>query len=443
MIALNTDVATTAEPAPQTPWPPAAAPGAGSGNFPYNLQHTLGFLNVAFWKSLVGGTTPPAGFSGNAYPAAAGSPYVGDARDAQGDAFPWIAWNNRPYASPWELLMVPSCHPARLLWEYQVNPPKTTPSPYTPNTAGGVCPYNPYAPTGAPRPACPIPTCWGSSNRRPRRRRAPQPQLYRLLEYVGIPSRFVQAETFINPTNANGGSHPFHPPFNRLSHYREPGRININTIYSQDVFNGLMNYFPGMYDSAGNTPKSAWNKFVRSRRGLGDSATDPLAMPGNTSPTRFASPFRSFAGGDFNVTPPPQEIEATLLRSDPDYPAVRPLFQIDASSALPNPPGPANDPDRNPFFRYQALSRLGNLVTTRSNVYAVWITVGYFQVAPVAVDPAKYPDGYQLGPELGSDTGEIERHRAFYIFDRTIPVGFIRGQDLNVEKGFLLKRYIE
>ena len=55
----------------------------------------------------------------------------------------------------------------------------------------------------------------------------------------------------------------------------------------------------------------------------------------------------------------------------------------------------------------------------------------------------RHPDGFQLGQELGSDTGEIERHRAFYIFDRTIPVGFQRGQDLNVEKAILVKRFIE
>ena len=56
---------------------------------------------------------------------------------------------------------------------------------------------------------------------------------------------------------------------------------------------------------------------------------------------------------------------------------------------------------------------------------------------------AGHPDGYQLGSELGSDTGEIERHRAFYIFDRTIPVGFQRGQDLNVEDAILVRRFIE
>ena len=91
------------------------------------------------------------------------------------------------------------------------------------------------------------------------------------------------------------------------------------------------------------------------------------------------------------------------------------------------------------------MQRLGNLVTTRSNVYAVWITVGYFEVTPVTTRPIPHgdPDGYQLGQELGSDTGEIQRHRAFYIFDRTLPVGFQRGQDLNVDKAILVNRYIE
>ena len=85
-------------------------------------------------------------------------------------------------------------------------------------------------------------------------------------------------------------------------------------------------------------------------------------------------------------------------------------------------------------------------------MYAVWITVGYFQVTPwyglgntsgpVVYDTA-HADGLQLGDELGSNSGEIKRHRAFYIFDRTIPVGFQRGEDLNVENAILLRRFIE
>ena len=154
--------------------------------------------------------------------------------------------------------------------------------------------------------------------------------------------------------------------------------------------------------------------------------------------------FRSFALGDkvpVDVLKPSREIEATLLRSDPDSPA-KPLFQYNSAAAAGG--AVPDDTDRNPFFRYQGLQRLGNLVTTRSNVYAIWITVGYFEVKPPDnPDPLAYPDGYELTTELGTDTGEIRRHRAFYMFDRSIPVGYIRGQDLNVEKAILVKRFIE
>lgn len=129
-----------------------------------------------------------------------------------------------------------------------------------------------------------------------------------------------------------------------------------------------------------------------------------------------------------------REIDATLLRADST--GNRPLFQYQ------NTADPIVNTERNPYFRYQGIQRLGNLVTNRSNVYAVWITVGYFEVTAGLVDPV-HPDGYRLGQELGMDTGEIERHRAFYIFDRSIPVGFQRGQDLNVEKAILVDRFIE
>jgi hypothetical protein len=204
-----------------------------------------------------------------------------------------------------------------------------------------------------------------------------------------------------------------------------------------------------------------WQKFVNSRRADGDTNLNCLAVPANsnTTPTEFARPFRSFGG--WCMTPaglqPPREIDCTLLRPDPTNfsTPTRALFQFDSTLAQPGPyNGAWNNPDPNPFFRYQGLARLGNLVTTRSNVYAVWITVGYFEATPASQLPgyssltqaqiqAMYPDGYTVGRELGMDTGDIQRHRAFYIFDRTIPVGFQRGQDLNVEKAILVKRFIE
>ena len=99
---------------------------------------------------------------------------------------------------------------------------------------------------------------------------------------------------------------------------------------------------------------------------------------------------------------------------------------------------------RNPAFHYQTLQRLGNLVTTRSNVYAVWITVGFFEVEPNpnGVDD-NHPDGYRLGRELRSDSGEIRRHRAFYFIDRSVPVASQPGENHNVDRAILLRRFLE
>ena len=60
-----------------------------------------------------------------------------------------------------------------------------------------------------------------------------------------------------------------------------------------------------------------------------------------------------------------------------------PLFSETATT-------PYMDADRNPYMTYQPMTRLGNLVTNRSNVFAVWITVGYFEVekAPSWNDPS-------------------------------------------------------
>ena len=115
------------------------------------------------------------------------------------------------------------------------------------------------------------------------------------------------------------------------------------------------------------------------------------------------------------------------------------------------------DTDRNPYMMYQPMTRLGNLVTeslrrvrasglrsatSRSRRRPIgMIRIRRFKQSvrdhfggDITLYNRVYPDGYMLGREVGSDTGDVKRPRGFYIIDRTEEVGFKPGEDLNVEK---------
>ena len=229
------------------------------------------------------------------------------------------------------------------------------------------------------------------------------------------------------------------------------------------MLTGLLNYYPGIADSAsaqhgvsGANLATFWKKLIETRQGF-------LGSSGAIQPTfasRFSRPFRSAGGkwlvpptaGDLGLAAEP-EVNRSLLRQDPEA-TTRPLLAFDQTGALNSTSnvGEANQPDRNAYFRYNVLQKLGSMVTTRSNVYAVWITEGYFEVQPVRLPanameqkqwPLIYPDGYTLGQEMGLDTGTNVRHREFYIIDRSIPVGFQRGQTNNVDNAVRVNAYIQ
>jgi hypothetical protein len=102
---------------------------------------------------------------------------------------------------------------------------------------------------------------------------------------------------------------------------------------------------------------------------------------------------------------------------------------------------------RNAFHETDGIQRIYNLVTTKSNVYAIWITVGYFEVTRTdftkPVDVKDSTTHWTEVGELGEDTGDVRRHRAFYIVDRSIPVGYEAGHRHNIDKAILVKRFIE
>jgi len=67
-------------------------------------------------------------------------------------------------------------------------------------------------------------------------------------------------------------------------------------------------------------------------------------------------------------------------------------------------------------------NRLANIGTPRSNVFAIWVT---------------------LRAMVPNDPDSVRYHRAFYIVDRSIPVGFEAGSDHNVSDCIRLRRIIE
>jgi hypothetical protein len=429
----------------RTSWSPN--PGTSpTGFFNKGLTSTLGYLNVPFYAPVASA------------PMNAASGYPGDPPAP----FPWLNWAYRPFVNEYELLLVPAVSSSKLLARNEAMPRK-----YYGYVDNSVRPgADSYTPTPLPLDTS-YPHLLAMFQSGPNSQSA---QFHRVLAYLGVPTPYAHFTVQANPDYTGApGQHWFHQPYNGIPTYREPGRVNLNTIPSFDVFTGVVNFDPALATPA------MWTKFFVSRSG--DPAKTTTDMSINAAwPSRFMRPFRGASGA--YLTPPladgktptfpNREIDATLMRSDPAAPG-RPLFQRDDISmntagvggGTPDKfPNAAMDYNRSPYFRYQGLQKLAGTTTTHSNVFAIWITVGYFEVTPAtaqqlaaqdafgnkgtsATNGTIYPDGYQLGQELGADTGDVVRHRAFYIFDRSLPVGYIRGQDVNTAKAFLLSRFIE
>ena len=182
-----------------------------------------------------------------------------------------------------------------------------------------------------------------------------------------------------------------------------PGKINLNTIWDPETFAALCDAQPpnAFADSdvqqiygwmtASRTPGGAPGPGDRPFKGLGAAASLPSGA--------------AYADGN--------GLNDTILRDNPNHPlydaANRPirLFEI-VKKGLNN--GVIQD---HPYQRYELLNKLYNQTTTRSNVFAVWLTVGFFEVNDDTTQPAK------LGAELAGPTGAPVRHHLFAVVDRS------------------------
>jgi len=241
--------------------------------------------------------------------------------------------------------------------------------------------------------------------------------LANLFETMTVPSRFAGIATTVDEYPA--GQNPFQVstskadcdpgldklPIDQLTAYREPGRVNLNTVSDQRVWEAAV--LRGPRPDGTSTVANAALEW----------STSNLGRPGDPSQSSMAKPVIS-------------TLQMLALKGD----ATSPTMVADTAD-----PGP--DPAANPQFQYLTATRLANVATTRSHVFAVWVTVGFFQWDEVS---RKYITDANNNPlEVGADTGTSQRHRGFYIFDRSIPVGYETGKDNNVRDAILLRRIIQ
>lgn len=392
------------------------------------------------------GVAPLPGGGRNLQNDYAGMPLANESRNRVGGldtTLSSLVWHNRPYANPYELLLVPATSSARLTAEYSVSDDRT---PYRLNSNGAFGHLLNFfeSSTGAPKD------------------HTPAMNAHRIFDFVTVPSPFIGTRKYLDSNE---------PRYEYVSRFREPGKVNANTA----GFGAMERIgFDSLLSDDANRPVNR-NAFDESLHGyqppieyvdITSGSTVMGYYPDGSHPAEKPNPLRSAVAADLigQFTPPRQAVDATLLRSkSPVSPPGAPI----AAGETPQPalapfqkPAKANEvesqnlalqnPRRNAYFRYRDLMKIGNSITSQSNVFAVWITVGYFEIEPnfdaagnpYAVD-AFHPDGYRYGIEMGSDVGEVVRDRSFYIIDRSIPVAFEPGVNHNVDNAVLLRKQLE
>jgi hypothetical protein len=318
-----------------------------------------------------------------------------------------LHWANRPFTTAFELALVPIASPFHLLQLHGIETTTLNADQQFAHLAGFWENSIPPAPWNAV-------TGRSAANS------------LGFLDCLHVPSRFAGLSSTVPNAAANTTALTSlgfdNYPLDQISLYREPGRLNVNTITDSSAWRSLF----GASDALGAvTPGGPFDPDVdqstsgadRLPRWSIDVFGPPLpngqaaAPPGN-------SPARTLTGF-FQAMPAP------LAPNDAD--TVVPVQATRSGGYRDAFTGNSNRhraTDRNVLFRYQTMMQLSDRVTTRSNVFAVWVTIGYFDNA-------------------GNEVQPVTRHRGFYLFDRSIPVAYEQGHNHNVRDAILLRRIIQ
>ena len=377
--------------------------------------------------------------------------------------FAWLTWNNRPFVSGLELTNVPFTSSHFLTSRFDVSQ-KITDSAWNQYEGGA-------GNSGFDPPMDDMETSNGLrsepfSGEFPHLLNffanhvgsTPQPDLNAIFDYIEVPSRYVGVENFVNPANFAASTNPdfdlnspvrtsvarsFAPPFDAISNFRAPGKVNINTITDFRVWNAVM----GPY---------AVNIAETNMNGMADESFMSWLPQARFNPYRASNAYNRVPLAALVVEPS----DCGLFRRQPDSPpsfgGIPALSDAQDQSFFDHNADDdgitdtLNNADRNAFYRNNKRNRLGNLVTGRSSTFAIWVTVGYFDVETQIATDNVGPDApievavQLLGAEATDDFGQtITRNRGFFVLDRSIPVAFEPGRNHNVQKAIRVSSFIE
>jgi hypothetical protein len=109
--------------------------------------------------------------------------------------------------------------------------------------------------------------------------------------------------------------------------------------------------------------------------------------------------------------------------------------------------GATADRRQSPYFRTEWLQSVMNLTTVRSHQFAVWVTIGFFEVKRpgnpelATSNPTQAVD--LLGTEIALQGGHHVRHRAFFVLDRSRAVGLNPTDTDSIHDVIVYRQFIE